>query len=445
MKKQFIILLLLVLVFTSCEPNKIGDFDYSKVPSFTVDTRANKKGVAFTNSGKDWSHKTSAAGAYWMYSWGLGLKPEIPENVEFVPMFWGKWSVNDANIQKVKDLVAEGKVKYILGFNEPDGKNQANMTVDEAIALWPRLEEIGVPIVSPATVNPNNAWMKSFMQKVEENNLRVDYVAVHHYGGPNVMAMINKLKETYDAYKRPIWITEFAVADWGASSPTNNKYSIAQVMDFVQKALPALDEIEWVERYAWFNGLNAPLFTSALFDKNSVITDVGKAYADHTPNPIIGPGKDTTIKPVIDPDEMVVNGDFETGSKDPWLGFKNGVSTNNPKSGSFWGQLQSHDASLYTVLNVVPGKTYNLKYSARWSTAPSITFSPAIRIEGVDGTPGLIKQLEPLAFSDQWKDYTNEVLIPNGVTKMRFIFYKYQANPQFPVAFIDNISVKEKK
>jgi len=57
----------------------------------------------------------------------------------------------------------------------------------------------------------------------------------------------------------------------------------------------------------------------------------------------------------------------------------------------------------------------------------------------------LIKQLEPLAFSDQWKDYTNEVLIPNGVTKMRFIFYKYQANPQFPVAFIDNISVKEKK
>jgi hypothetical protein len=445
MKKQLITLLLLVLVFTSCEPNKIGDFDTSKVPDFVIDTKVNKKGVCFTNKSLDWSHKTSAAGAHWMYSWGTELRAEIPENVEFVPMFWGKGSVNDANINRIKDLVAQGKVKYILGFNEPDGAAQANMTVDEAIALWPRLEEIGVPIGSPATVSPNNAWMIDFMKKAEAKNLRVDFVAVHHYGGPNVMAMVNKLKETYVAYKRPIWITEFAVADWGAASPAANRYSKEQVIDFMTQGLKALDEIEWIHRYSWFSGTQAPLFTSALFDDNSVITEPGVVYANHTRNPTIGPGVDTSFVPVIDPDELLVNGNFETGMLAPWLGFKNGVSTNEPKTGGFCGQLQNHDASLYTIINVIPGKTYNIKYSTRWASIPSNTYSPALRIEGVSGTPGLLKTLDPVAMTDQWTDYTTEVLIPSGVTKMRFVFFKGQLNPQFPPAFIDDVSVKEKK
>ncbi|MFY9241994.1 MAG: glycosyl hydrolase [Polaribacter sp.] len=444
MKKHLIKILLLVLVFTSCEPNKIGDFDESKVPGYVIDDAINKKGVAFTSRSLDWSHKTSALGAHWMYSWGNELREEIPENVEFVPMFWGKGSVNDANINRVKQLVAEGKVKYILGFNEPDGAAQANMTVDEAIALWPRLEEIGVPIGSPATVSPNNAWMIEFMQKVEANNLRVDFVAVHHYGGPNVMAMVNKLKETYAAYKRPIWITEFAVADWGAASPAANRYTVAEVIEYMNQGLKALDEIEWVERYAWFSGTQAPLFTSALFDDDAVITEAGQVYAGHTPNPTIGPGKDTSFTPTVDPDELVVNGGFETGMVAPWGGFKNGVSTNDPRTGGFCGQLQNHDASLFTVVDVIPGKTYLIKYSARWASVPTNTFSPGLRIEGVGGAPGLIKQLEPLEQTDQWTDYSNEVVIPDGVTKMRFVFFKGQVNPQYPPAFIDDISVKEK-
>lgn len=445
MKKHLLTLLLLVIAFTSCEPNKIGEFDASKVPGFTVDTRVNKKGVAFTNKSKDWSHKTNAASAHWMYSWGSELRDEIPENVEFVPMFWGKGSVNDANIARVKQLVADGKVKYILGFNEPDGKAQANMSVDEAIALWPRLEEIGVPIGSPATVSPNNAWMIEFMEKAKTNNLRVDFLAVHHYGGANIMAMINKLKETYVAYGKPIWITEFAVADWGAASPSSNRYSTEEVIDFMNKGLSALDEIEWIERYAWFSGTQAPLFTSALFDDDAVITEVGQVYANHTPNPIIGPGFDTTFVPVFDPDELVVNNGFETGVVAPWLGFKNGASTVEPKTGNFCGQLQNHDASLYTVVDVVPGKTYLIKYSTRWAAVPAKTFSPGLRIEGVGGSAGLIKQLDPLEMTTTWSDYSNEVVIPDGVTKMRFVFYKGQVNPQFPPAFIDDVSVKLKK
>ena len=445
MKKYLVSLLLLVLVFTSCEPNQIGDFDESKVPDFVIDTKVNKKRVCFTTRYKDWSHRTSALGAHWMYSWGTELRDEIPENVEFVPMFWGKSSVNDANIARIKQLVAEGKVKYILGFNEPDGAAQANMTVDEAIALWPRLEEIGVPIGSPATVNPNNAWMIEFMQKAEALNLRVDFVAVHHYGSDNVNSMINKLKLTYKTFKRPIWITEFAVADWAATSAAANNYSKEEVVEFMKVGLKALDEIEWIHRYSWFSGTQAPLFTSALYDDNDEITSPGQTYADHTPNPIIGPGTDTTFRPVVDPDEMVVNGGFESGMVAPWLGFKNGATTTDPKTGGFCGVMQSNDASLYTSVDVTAGKTYIIKYSTKWASAVTNTYSPALRNDLVAGTPGTLKVLDPVAKTATWTDYTTEYTIPVGVTKLRISFYKGQVSPTFPASYIDDISIKEKK
>ena len=57
-----------------------------------------QKGVCYTNKSQRWSHKTSELNAHWMYSWGNVMREEIPENVEFVPMFWGKNSAGDEAI-----------------------------------------------------------------------------------------------------------------------------------------------------------------------------------------------------------------------------------------------------------------------------------------------------------------------------------------------------------
>ena len=38
----------------------------------------------------------------------------------------------------------------LLGFNEPDLAEQANMTVEKALELWPRLEATGMRLGSPA-------------------------------------------------------------------------------------------------------------------------------------------------------------------------------------------------------------------------------------------------------------------------------------------------------
>ena len=445
--KKYILFLLAIAIFTSCEKNVIGDFG-NTLPSDTPDDEVAlviKKGVAFTNRTLEWSHKTSAMGAHWMYSWGNVLAEEIPENVEFVPMFWGKGSVTDENIDRVKQLVAEGKVKYVLGFNEPDGAEQANMTVDEAIALWPRLEEIGVPLGSPATVGFNNAWMTDFMQKAEALNLRIDFVAVHSYGGSNVLNFINNLKQAHELYNRPLWITEFAVADWNATSPENNRYSEAQVIDFMQDATSALNDIEWVHRYAWFDGKNAPLYTSALFDEEANITTLGQVYAAINRNENIGPGQDTEYTPPVDLDELLTNGGFETGEIAPWGGFKNGVvgaATTEPHTGNYSGNIQNNDGSLFYVIDVESEKTYTLKFFSKWNENITNSFKPVIR-NNIGNA--LLFTLDFVPMTNVWEETTYEFTVPAGVTQLKMVWFKGQVSPTFPPFFLDDVSLKLKE
>lgn len=439
MMTRSIALLLFALLFTlSCEKNVIGDFGPSTFVDGTADV-ANKKGAAFSNQTKAWSHKTSQLGAHWMYSWGNTLREEIPDNVEFVPMFWGAGSVNPDNLERIKQMAAAGEIKFVLGFNEPDGVNQANMTVDQAIALWPSLEEIGVPLVSPATVSPTNEWMREFMSRADAEGLRVDYVAVHHYGGANVLAFINKLKETYQLYNRPIWVTEFAVADWNATSPENNRYTEAEVMAFMTDALTALDDIDWIYRYSWFDGKNAALATSALFDEDANITPLGQLYAGHTPNPDIGPGVDTEFEPEVDPDELLINGGFETGDIAPWQGFKNGVvgsATTEPHTGNFSGRIENGDGSLFYVADVEPGTDYTLKFFSKWSENTTMTFSGKLR-DNADNS--LLLSLPDMPLTDQWEETVYEFTVPDGVTQLKMVFYKGQG---FPAFFMDDVSLK---
>lgn len=440
MKKLLIAIVAATILF-GCQKNIIGDFEKSTFVDETPDLE-NKKGAAFTNRALAWSHRTSDLKAHWMYSWGNTLREEIPENVEFVPMFWGAGSVTQENIDRIKALGESGEVKYVLGFNEPDGAAQANMTVDEAIALWPKLEEIGLPLASPATVNPNNEWMQEFMAKATELDLRIDYIAVHHYGGTNVLAFVNKLKETYEAFGKPIWVTEFAVADWNATAPTNNRYSEAEVADFMKGALEALDDIDWVFRYAWFDGRNAPLYTSALFDDSVRMTTVGQIYADNKPNVIIGPGVDTEFEPVVDPDELLLNGNFEAGQIAPWGGFKNGVvgsATSEPYTGKFSGRIENGDGSLFYVIDVLPDSTYTLKFYSKWRDEVAESLLPRIRDN--EGN-ALLFTLPEVAKTTDWTESTYEFTVPSDVSELKMVWYKANGFPPF---FLDDVSLKLKK
>jgi hypothetical protein len=90
------------------------------------------------------------------------------------------------------------------------------------------------------------------------------------------------LKQIHELYGRPVWITEFAVADWEAKNGIN-KYSSGQVLTFMKEVLPVLDTLSFIKRYAWFsaNATNIHTGSSALFAPDGTITPLGEYYAEH--------------------------------------------------------------------------------------------------------------------------------------------------------------------
>ena len=90
----------------------------------------------------------------------------------------------------------------MLGFNEPDRADQANMTTDDAIALWPLLEQTDIPLVSPVPASAFGGWLADFYNKANARGFRVDYTAVHWYGSPNAGSLISHLAKREGQLRR---------------------------------------------------------------------------------------------------------------------------------------------------------------------------------------------------------------------------------------------------
>ncbi len=273
--------------------------------------RVTKKGYALTMSAKKSPSPEKrlamieALNASWFYTWGANIPmdlDELPEDMQFVPMTWGKWSVREPEklIARLKAQAEAGHIDTLLGFNEPDRKTQSNITVEKALELWPVLEKTGLRLGSPACTHPDDPWMQEFMREVEKRGLRVDFITVHSYAGPNANAFMKKMEKIHKMYNRPIWITELGVGDWKAKSVQENKHKPEKVYKFMAELLPRLDRTPYIERYCWFcaSPKSAALGTSALFDENYNLTRLGKLYASHKAAPAPMPEKVTPKKRV---------------------------------------------------------------------------------------------------------------------------------------------------
>jgi lysophospholipase L1-like esterase len=235
---------------------------------------ATKKGIGVWNELLA-NDPIRAVHASWYYNWSPEPVPRTPTGVEFVPMLWG-WSPGEQarNLAKLK----ESGAKHFLGFNEPDGTDQANITPETAIAAWPHLVKAGLPIGSPAAVHAEGPWMQTFMNGVNKANLPVDFITVHWYYLPDVDGFLGYLKKVHDLYKKPIWITEFACVDWDKKPGQPGRFTSTDVAKFVRAVLPKLDKLPWIHRYAWFSA-DGPYAESNLFNPDGSLTEVGKAYA----------------------------------------------------------------------------------------------------------------------------------------------------------------------
>lgn len=331
-----ILFLLFALLFQSCKSdleNVNPDVDNppqddgSKIEFTEEQLRLpGKKGACFTlnetNSVQN-MNRVAALKVKWNYSWGSKRVTNQLKDVEFVPMTWGRFTPSSI-VPGINLQIENGYTKRILGFNEPDGEKQANMSVEQALELWPTLQSFKIPIGSPAPVDGRGEWLEEFMQGVDENGYRVDYICIHIYQGTSLSSFQKYVNDVYEKYKKPILITEFAVADWNAKTVEENRYSKEQVLKFMKEVLPWLEETEYVYGYAWFSfGTDSPQgCTSALFDENGQLTELGRYYSDFegsttSPEPEPEPEPED---PVNTGENLIINPGFESGIDDgSWI------------------------------------------------------------------------------------------------------------------------------
>lgn len=252
-------------------------------PTPAVPAKPRKKGLCLTSKNRtsqEVRHFLEAVDAVWTYNWNIDPVIDLPANIEYVPMIY---QARSGLNQKIASMLAQAPPRgysALLGLNEPDAKSQGNTTVEQALDAWPKLEATGLRLGSPGCVHPDNEWMIAFMKGVAQRGLRVDFVCMHSYGGPGVESLLKRIEKVHEMFQRPIWITEFAVADWKAKSAAENRFSAERVAEFVNAIVPKLDAMDAVERYTWFHGgvSGGPLASSQLFHHDGSLTIVGEAY-----------------------------------------------------------------------------------------------------------------------------------------------------------------------
>ncbi|CAL5221818.1 g4074 [Coccomyxa viridis] len=223
----------------------------------------------------------------WVYDWGVSAGAQgltIPSGVEFVPMIRDASDVTSSSLAAAK---ASGKT--LLGFNEPNLDTQGNVTVEQAISFWPQLQATGMRLGSPAvSAGAEASWLGPFMAQAAQLNYTVDFIAIHWYSAnfgnatAEVQALVEFLQSVYNVWQKPVWLTELCQVNFGATTSLTRFPSYDQQLAFMSAAIPALDTLPFLERYAWYALFPDQLFsnnTAALYDDSGNPTPTGTLYA----------------------------------------------------------------------------------------------------------------------------------------------------------------------
>lgn len=255
MKKISSILLsstLVALMLVACEhpePDPIVDSnEYAYIQA-----KSPKRGVSFSwQMNEDFDLLGPAIS--WSYNWA-NTPAASQENkykqygIQFVPMCWNN-NYSPDNISAYYAAHAD-KQNYLLGYNEPNLTDQANMTPQQAAAKWNDVVDVAkknnARLISPALnwgtlpgYNNGVQWLQEFFTLVNPND--VHGIAVHIYMNA-AKSMIGDLQR-YKVFGKPLWLTEFCAWDGTSSS--------AAQCQFMAQSINYLEQDDDLERYAWF-------------------------------------------------------------------------------------------------------------------------------------------------------------------------------------------------
>ncbi|KIW71610.1 hypothetical protein PV04_03753 [Phialophora macrospora] len=229
----------------------------------------------------------------WLFNWECWIPDAVPAGVEWIPCVRTASTARDQLDPFLTDIVQNRGIKTsaLLGFNEPEIPDQANLTVDEAVRLWrdvvvPVKRKCGLRLGSPgmsSDVGRSKPWLNAFLAQLQGAD-EIDFLVVHWYG-PQFRDMRAFLEDMHGTYGLPLWVNEFACSTMGNGEATAHEVEV-----FMREAVPWLEQCEWVERYAYFGNKDVGAWvgrgSNFTEEGGSVETDgkrltrVGKLYCE---------------------------------------------------------------------------------------------------------------------------------------------------------------------
>jgi autotransporter-associated beta strand protein len=249
---------------------------------FVYQTNFIKKGSA----GYEGSPYNTELTTGWAYNYDDNTSASEAAAFDFVPMVYDAqyWeTVGNAGGYDAGWL-AQPQPAYVLGYNEPDNASQSDTSTNTAISTWPSIEALNLPLVGPGTQDTEDAWENSFYQLITASKYRVDYASVHEYVPPSASSLIADLQSVYNAYGRPVWLTEFSPVDWSNTRAWSEDDDYNFLAEFMWQA----QNEPWLRRFAIFpfsnSNTNSPWvdngFTGSVFLSNgSTLSPYGELYA----------------------------------------------------------------------------------------------------------------------------------------------------------------------
>lgn len=286
-----IIFATVVLLFAACQPPETPS-PSDEMNVVDVMPKSAKRGVAFSFT-QVTDLPLMSPYISWDYNWGNTPSNDAAmwfdaNEMDFCPMCWN----GNYNADAIRAFVAaHPNTKYLLGFNEPNLTDQANMTPAQAAAIWSPVvalaKELNLKLVSPAMNYGTLAgysdpikWLDEFFAQPNVDINDIYAISIHCY--MSSASAVQGYVEKFEKYNKPIWMTEFCAWDPVPGSVTTQ-------MDYMCAVLNYLEANPKVERYAWFiprsgNKVDSPPYMQLLtHDYPADLTDLGKMYCWFSP------------------------------------------------------------------------------------------------------------------------------------------------------------------
>ena len=252
----FFFSLLLTLPLVACDPNNPDVPDEEIVDSNEyayIQGKSAKRGVSFSWQ-MDEDFDLLGPAVSWSYNWANTYASSQEGKyqqygIHYVPMCWN----NSYSAASIAAYYADHATQqnYLLGYNEPNLTDQANMTPSQAAEHWDDVVAIAksnnARLISPAMnwgtlsgYSNGVQWLQEFFTKVNPNDIYG--IAVHIY--MNVAKSTLGDLQRYKVFGKPLWLTEFCAWEGCSSS--------AAQCQFMCQCINSLEQDNDLERYAWF-------------------------------------------------------------------------------------------------------------------------------------------------------------------------------------------------